>query len=168
MERIRIRTAAAGAVVELVIVGMLVAFSGGFGNWGVQQWDAASIERMGTWFVVWGAIAWLIAAFVGGYVAAMLQRPESERDGALLGFLSGAFASFGATIFGAALLFVAISTGMATRDLGFAIDARMLPLAIGDLLALLAAMLGGLYGVRSEARVRARVTVRMESREVRS
>ena len=154
--RVSIRAVVAGAVVELVILGLLLALAGGLGLFTIRPLTPALLDDLGAGLAVWVGLAWVIAALAGGFVAAAVGRAASQRDGVFHGLLSWAVACLVAGVGVCTWFMAAIATGLATPDVASAIGAGgMLAFFFGDLIAGGAALIGGALGARSEARSRA-------------
>ncbi len=152
--RISVRAVAAGAIVELVAIGLLLMLAGGLGLWSMGPVDAAWASELGAGLGLFAGVAWVGAAFLGGYIAAVIARATARRDGLLHGLMSWAVACSAAAVLGCTWFMAAVVIGMAKVDLASAFgDRLMLGLFAGDLLALAGALAGGVVGARAEARL---------------
>lgn len=101
-----------GAIFAGVIVGLaiellltLLGVAAGLSVVNVNQANAGMPSNAPLWATVWNGVTMLIAAFVGGYVAARMSGLHRKTDGALHGFVAwGAttllFAALASTAFG--------------------------------------------------------------------
>jgi len=152
--RISLRAAIAGAVIELVAIGLLLMLAGGLGLWSMGAVDAAVMGELGVGVALFAGAAWVGAAFLGGYIAAVIARATDRRDGLLHGLMSWAIACSAAAVLGCTWFMAAVSIGLVEVDLMSAFgDRLMLGFFAGDVLALAAAMAGGVIGARAEARL---------------
>ena len=144
----------AGAISELVAIGLLLMLAGGLGLWSMGAVDAVKAGELGVGLALFAGAAWVGAAFLGGYIAAVIARATDRRDGLLHGLMSWAIACSTAAVLGCTWFMAAVSIGLAKVDLASAFGGRlMLGFFIGDLLALAGAMAGGVVGARAEARL---------------
>jgi hypothetical protein len=126
--------------------------AGGLGLWRLGIFNAAALSKMNLGLAVWAGIALILAAFVGGYIAAIASRSLTVEDGLLHGLLAWATACFTAAILACTWMMTALATGIASLDVVNAMDNRMmLAFFVADALALGAALLGGRFGARQEA-----------------
>jgi hypothetical protein len=149
--RFSVRAVAGGAIVELVGLSLLMMLAGGLGlRPGIL--NAAALSKMSLGLAVWTAISLILAAFVGGYVAAIASRSLTIEDGLLHGLLAWATACLTGAILACTWMMTALATGVANLDVVNAMDNRMmLAFFVADALALGAALLGGRSGARQEA-----------------
>ena len=148
--RISVRAVVAGALVQLALVGLLMALARGFG------WRFGSAERqLGAELAVYSIAVWLVCAFIGGYTAAVVSRSAERRDGVAHGLVTWAIAVLAAMIAGRLWLALALAVKLVEVDTIRAFDAPRVMLAffLADALALIAAIAGGIAGSRAERRV---------------
>ena len=145
--RISVRAVVAGALVELALLGLLMAFARSVG-----LWFGAAEHQLGAGFAVYVVAAWAVSALVAGYTAASVSRSVERRDGIAHGVVTWATAVLGATI--AARLWIVLALAVKLVDIATvrAFDAPRLMLAffLADALALIAAVIGGIAGSRTE------------------
>ena len=152
--RVSMRAVIAGAIVTLVVIGLLLMLAGGLGLWSMGRIDAAMISHLGGGFALFAGVAWVGAAFVGGYSAAVIARATNRRDGVLHGLMIWAGACAAAVVLACIWFMSAVSLELASVDVASAMGGRMmLAFVAGDLLALAAGLAGGVMGARAEARL---------------
>jgi len=141
-----------GAIVELVCVSVLAMLAGGVGLWRPGILDAAAMSNAGSLLALWLGPSLVIAGFLGGFIAAVASRSISAEDGLLHGLLAWATACITAAVLGCTWFMTALATGVAKLEVVNAMDNRMmLAFVVADTLALIAALIGGLWGARQEA-----------------
>jgi hypothetical protein len=150
--RIGARAVGAGAIVTLTLAGVLMLLGGGFGLMPSGPITAESLHHMGAGVGLWSGISWVIAAYVGGYLASVISRSMSRRDGALHGVVTWAVASTFTGFLAWARIIAALAVGLVTTD---AVEAMRSPAMFLGLfffcaLSLFAALFGGVAGARSE------------------
>src|SRR4051812_1937544 len=89
----------AGAVAAVGLWMLLYAFGLAIGASTLNVQDAGSAKATGIFTGVWGAVAPLIALFVGGIVAGRGAGVDRRGDGALHGFVTWALAAIGGGVF---------------------------------------------------------------------
>ena len=152
--RLSVRAVLGGAIVELVTIGLLLMLAGGVGLWPMGSLDAAKMSEIGAGFAVFAGAAWIAAAFLGGYIAAVISRATDRRDGALHGLMSWAIACATGAVLACTWFMAALAVDLVNIDLASAMGGRiMIAFFIGDLLALTGAVAGGIAGARAEARL---------------
>ncbi len=152
--RISVRAVLAGAVVQLVAIGLLLMLAGGIGLWPMGPLSAEKLAGVSAGLALFGGVAWVIAASLGGYLATVVSGSTDRRDGILQGVMSWSTACAAAAVLGCAWFMSAIAADLASPDLASAINPRlMLAFFVGDLLALAGAITGGIAGARAEARL---------------
>ena len=152
--RVSVRAVVGGAIVELVAVGLLLMLAGGLGLWSMRAIDAGQVSELGAGFALFAGAAWVAAASLGGYVAAVIARATDRRDGLLHGLMSWAIACSTAALLACTWFMAALAVDLAKVDLASALGGRhMLAFVVGDLLALAGALAGGVAGARAEARL---------------
>ena len=152
--RVRAGAVVGGAVVELVTIGLLLMLAGGLGLWPMGSLDSAKMTEISAGFAVFAGAAWIAAAFLGGYIAAVSSRATDRRDGALHGLMSWAIACATGAVLVCTWFMAALAVDLVNIDLASAMSGRiMIAFFIGDLLALTAALAGGVVGARAEARL---------------
>jgi hypothetical protein len=150
--RFSARAVVGGAIVELVGFSLLMMLAGGLGLWRLGILNAAAVSKMNLDLAAWAGMALILAAFVGGYVAAIASRSLTVEDGLLHGLLVWATACLTGAILACTWMMTALATGIANLDAVNAMDNRMmLAFFVADALALGAALLGGRLGARQEA-----------------
>ncbi|HTR49990.1 MAG TPA: hypothetical protein VMJ10_04725 [Kofleriaceae bacterium] len=145
--RISIRAVAAGALVGLALLALLMALARSFGSWlGFAE------RQLGAGFAVYGIAAWIVSALAGSYMAAVVSRSADRRDGIVHGIVTWATAVLGATI--AARLWIVLALAVKLVDVEtiqtFNAPRVMLAFFLADALALIAAIVGGIAGSRAE------------------
>ncbi len=153
--RISLRAVGAGTVVSLMLASLLMLLAGAVGLFPGGPYAADMIHRLNPVLGIWALVAWVIAAFFGGLLAAMIARSPTTRDGLLQGAVTWAtFMLLGAVLFWLRLM-VGFGLGLVTRDFLDALRGQSVSLAlfITYVLALGSSLLGGALGARSEARV---------------
>ena len=141
-----------GAIVELVCVSVLAMLAGGLGLWRPGILDAAAMSNSSSLLALWLGSSLIIAGFVGGFVASTASRSITTEDGFLHGLLTWAIACISASVLGCVWFMSALATGIAKLEVVNAMDNRMmLAFVVADTLALIAALIGGLWGARQEA-----------------
>ena len=152
--RLSVRAVLGGAIVELVTIGLLLMLAGGLGLWPMGSLDSAKMSEVGAGFAVFAGAAWIAAAFFGGYIASVISRAADRRDGALHGLMSWAIACATGAVLACTWFMAALAVDLVNIDLASAMGGRiMIAFFIGDLLALTAALAGGVVGARAEARL---------------
>ena len=152
--RIRVRAVLAGAIVELVALGLLLMLAGGLGLWSMGPLDSHAVEGIGAGLAIFTGAAWIVAAFAGGYLAAVIARTTDRRDGVLHGVTTWAIACASAAVLACLWFMAAVATDLASVDAVTAIGpGLMLAFVVGDLLGLAGAVSGGIAGARAEARL---------------
>jgi hypothetical protein len=150
--RFSARAVVGGAIVELVGFSLLMMLAGGLGLWRLGILNAAAFSKMSPGLGAWAGIALILAAFVGGYVAAIASRSLTPEDGLLHGLLAWATACITGAVLACTWMMTALATGLANVDIVNAMDNRMmLAFFVADALALGAALIGGTFGARQEA-----------------
>ena len=146
--RISVRAVIAGALVEMALIGLLLMLAGSFGWWPLFG------ERLelGAPFAVFAIAAWVASAFAGGYAAAVISRSVEGRDGIVHGLVTWATACVSATIAARIYVVLALAVKLVELDTIRAFDAPRIMAAffLADALALIAAIVGGIAGSRSE------------------
>jgi len=151
--RFSARAVIGGAIVEVVGLSLLMMLAGGLGLWRPGILNAAALSKMSLGLTIWACIALILAAFVGGFVAAIASRSLTVEDGLLHGFLAWATACLTGAILACTWMMTALATGIANLDVVSAMDNRMmLALFVADTLALGAALLGGRFGAQQGTR----------------
>ena len=152
--RLSARAVVAGAIVELVLVSLLLTLAAGLGLWSIAPLTAEGIRGLGAGFALWSGISWVLAAFLGGFVAAAVSRSTHRRDGLLHGLVSWAAACLTAAVLLCTWFMAALAVELVTPEVASAMGSGGMLVAffLGDLLALLGALAGGLLGARSEAK----------------
>ncbi len=149
--RFSARAVIGGGVVELVGFSLLMMLAGGVGLWRPGILNAGALSGASSGLALWAAVSLIMAAFVGGFVAAVASRSTTAEDGLLHGLLSWATACITGAVLGCVWLMAALATGIATLDIVGAMDNRMmLAFFFADTLALAAALAGGTWGARQE------------------
>ncbi len=150
--RFSARAVVGGAIVELVGLSLLMMLAGGVGLWRLGILNAAALSAAGSGLAVWSGVSLILAAFLGGFVAAVASRSSTAEDGLLHGLLAWATACITGAILACTWFMAALATGVAKLDVVNAMDNRMmLAFFIADTLALVAALIGGTWGARQEA-----------------
>jgi hypothetical protein len=165
--RISVRALFVGSTVTLVVLGLLLALGGALGLLpSSSALDAQSVRDAGAGLVAWAALSWIVAASIGGFVSAVTARATDRRDGLLHGLATWATACAVAGVASCAWFMSATSTGLASRDLASVFWTRGTfgSFFVADLLALIAALVGGSLGVRSENRISGGAEVKPEER----
>ncbi|MCZ7681570.1 MAG: hypothetical protein M5U28_23340 [Sandaracinaceae bacterium] len=105
-----------GAIVTLAVATVLTYLAGGFGLMSFDTLSAEALRPKAVGLGVWMAIAWVVAAGVGGFVAGLGAQASHRTSGAVHGFVSWALACVvgGALLAGAFL--IAIPVGLASVD----------------------------------------------------
>lgn len=105
-----------GAIVTLAVATVLMYLAGGFGLMSFDTVNAEALRPKAVGLGVWMAIAWVVAAGVGGFVAGLGAQASHRTSGAVHGFLSWALACVvgGALLVGAYM--IAIPIGLASVD----------------------------------------------------
>ena len=153
--RISGRAVMIGSTLAVVLLPLFVALGGGFGLLPIgPQIDAESVRQAGGGLVVWAALSWAAASFLGAFLSAVGARATVRRDGLLHGIATWAVACAAAGLLSCIWLMSAISMELVDRDLIRAFWSRgaFWSYVIADVLALIAAVVGGLLGARSEDR----------------
>lgn len=157
--RLSFRAIVSGAIFELSVFAVLMVLGAGLGAWqypGIL--DAEAVQNVGGGFYVCVTASLAIAAFGGGFLASVAGRSSTARDGILHGVVTWATACFSGAILGCIWFMSALSVGLATSDVAapLAASAPMIGFFIADALAFAAALVGGLFGARSEVKDAAR------------
>jgi len=141
-----------GAIVELVCFSVLAMLGGGLRLWRPGILDAAAMSNASSLLALWLGMSLIIAGFVGGFVASAASRSSSAEDGLLHGLLTWATACISAAVLACTWFMSALATGIAKLEVVSAMDNRMmLAFVVADTLALVAALVGGLWGAWQEA-----------------
>jgi len=151
--RISARAVAAGAVLALAALALLMTLGGAFGLWTMGPLDAEAVQNLKPGFYVWVAIAWIVSVFLGGLVASVVSRASSQRNGVLHGLITWATACLTGAVLLCMWFAAALAVNAASIDALGAMGRGMLAaFSVADALAVGAAILGGLLGARSEAK----------------
>lgn len=146
------RAVVGGAIVELAGVSLLMMLAGGVGLWRPGILNATALSGAGSGLAIWAGGSLIIAAFMGGFVAAVASRSVTAEDGLLNGLLAWATACLTGAVLACTWLMTALATGIAKLDVVTAMDnSMMLAFFAADTLALIAAVIGGIWGARQEA-----------------
>jgi hypothetical protein len=141
--RLSARAILAGVFLALASMRVLMALGGGLGLWRFRP--GMTPHDFGVGFWVCAFIAWAVSLFFGGLLAAIAGRCRLRRDGIVQGVTTWAVATVVARI----------AVVLVSRILGFAPITSAVGLFWGmffiEVIALVAAVLGALAGVRSEA-----------------
>lgn len=153
--RLSFRAIVSGAIFELAVFSALMVLGAGLGVWqfpGIL--DAEAVRNAGGGVYVWGTASLAIAAFGGGFLASVAGRSPSARDGILHGVVTWATACFSGAILSCVWFMSALKVGLATTDVSTVLmaSATMSGFFIADALAFGAALVGGLFGARSEVK----------------
>ena len=153
------RAVISGALVTLAVTTVLTFLAGGFGLMSIGVISAENLREVGPGLGIWIGIAWIIAATVGGYVAALGAGSPMRLDGMLNGFIAWAIACVVGGSLAIAGYLLAIPVGVATADAITAINsvAAHWGFFLADGLAAVGALVGGALGARWEAKVEHRV-----------
>ncbi len=150
--RFSARAVVGGAIVELVGISLLMMLAGGLGLWRPGILNAAALSNASSGLALWAAVSLIIAAFFGGFIAALASRSTTAEDGLLHGLLAWAAACITGAVLACTWMMTALATGIAKLDVVNAMDNRMmLVFFAADTLALAAALIGGAWGARQEA-----------------
>jgi hypothetical protein len=148
--RISVRAVVAGALVQLALIGLLMALARGMGwRFGFAE------QQLGAKLAVYGIAVWVVSAFIGGYTAAVVSRSADRRDGLAHGLVTWAIAILAAMIAARVWMVLALAVHLAEVDTFQAFDTPrvMLAFVLADALALIAAIAGGIAGSRAERRL---------------
>ena len=143
--RISVRAIGAGVVSSFALMILFMALGGAFG---LGRFDLTDLSRMSGGFWIWVSAAWIVSLYCAAYVAAIVGRSTTDRDGMLYGFVTWA----SACVSGCAVLAIAsgrIFAGMYSMQSS---QGMLWGTVIADALALSAAILGGWNGASSEAK----------------
>lgn len=152
--RVSVGAVVAGALVELVTLGLLLMLSGGLGLWSMRPLDAALVRELGVGLGLFVGASWIASACVGGYTASVIARATHRRDGILHGMLSWAIACATAAVLLCVWFMSALAADLANVDVVSAMDGPfMFAFVVGDVLALAGALAGGVAGARAESRL---------------
>lgn len=152
--RIAARAVIAGVLFALATLTVLMAVAGGLGLWSAGVLDARALARLGAGFAAWAAIALVLSAFCGGFVAAVVSRSHDRRDGLLHGLVTWAAICMTAAVLLCTWFMAALAVGLADADVVGAMDrpGMFWAFVLADLLALGAALAGGRLGASSEGK----------------
>ena len=141
--RLSVRAVIAGSLATLSMMILLFSLAGGVGLWSFGL-SRVSTQDIGFWMCAFGA--WILSLFISSYVTAFASRSATGRNGALHGFVLWASSSF------LAWAVATMSTERYFLDLIENLTPQMLlAFFAGDLLALGAALSGGLMAAAYEA-----------------
>jgi hypothetical protein len=146
--RVGFGSVCAGVVVALAFSAMLVALGAALAGSTIGL-DPETLVANRTGVGVWLGVALALGAFLGGRSAAVSARLMVRRDGALAGMVT-----WGLLV----ILVVALAAAWSAAAPGIAARVAARPLELlwaifaGQLITLLAAVLGGVAGARAEAR----------------
>jgi hypothetical protein len=118
---------------------VLMSLAGGFGLW---EFNLHQLSDLGTGFWVWALTSWVICVYAGGFLASTISRFTDRRDGVIQGVVIWAAACV------SGCLFLAYTTQTAEHVMS---RGMLWGGFLGDSLALVAAILGGIAGSNSEA-----------------
>jgi hypothetical protein len=119
---------------------LLMTLAGALGLW---EFNLRQMTDLGTGFWVWGLVSWVVSVFVGAFLSSVSSRSVDRRDGVIHGAVTWA----AACVLGCLFLSYSMQGAEHVMSRGMLLGAFL-----GDLLALSAAILGGLLGSRSEVR----------------
>lgn len=141
--RLSFRAIVAGSLSTFALMMLFLTLGGGLGLWNL---DLSELPRQGAGFWIWAFASWIVSLFISSYVAASASRSVKDRDGALHGFIIWA----ASCVLGCALL--AVTTGKIFGGLPGNVTSPMIfAVFVGDLIALGAALFGGIKGASYES-----------------
>jgi hypothetical protein len=152
--RVSARAVTSGVAITLAVGTMLMLFAGVFGLLPTGNFDAESMRRLGAGFGVWTLVSWILAAFVGAWLAAVIGRSKERRDGLLHGVVTWALTMLAGGLLVWTRLIVALAVGLVTREMLMAMRTNGLyvGLFLAYVLTLVASLAGGAFGARVESR----------------
>lgn len=149
--RVSIRAIASGVLVTFSAMLLLMLLAGGMGVWG---FDLSKIPQMGAVFWAWSFISWGLSLYASGYIVAIVSRSANQFDGIVHGILVWATSCFLGSIF--LLVFAGNLLANLPENLASPI---LWGFFVADLTALGTAVVGGVNGATSEAKIEAQEEV---------
>jgi hypothetical protein len=137
---------------------LFMTLAGGFNLW---NFNLMKLSDLGMMFWMWTFFSWIISNYLSGYVAAKISKATKSGDGALHGLVIWASACVVGT------LSVGVVTGTIFNGILIPISSSTMLLGafIGDSIGLLAALIGGVNGAKSELRLFERLERRLAERK---
>ena len=142
--RISVRAVAAGSMVALSFMFLSLSLIAALGIW---NYNLNELSNVGTSFWISTTIAWSISLYLGGFVASLSTRPQNTTEGAL-NAIAACCASY--LLFGTGFLFFA-PTALESLLMS-ATPQFFLRAFLGDALAFIVGVYGGVVGVHFENR----------------
>lgn len=143
--RLSARAIVAGTISVYAVMILFMALAGALGLW---RFEFAELPQAGAGFWIFAFLAWIVSLYISGYVAAIIGRAVNARDGAVHGFITWG----SACVFGCGLLTLIAGRVFGGMLIEFTVGMYW-GVFIGDLLAVGAAIYGGVRASRIEAKV---------------
>lgn len=123
--RLSLRAVAAGSVIELVTLSLLMVLGGGLGLWSTGVLDGDAVRNASSGLAIWAGAALVVSALTGAWVAAIASRSQTRRNGLLHGLVTWATACFAAGLLACTWFMAALAVDTATIDAAEAIASQL-------------------------------------------
>lgn len=143
--RLSARAVTAGVFSTFALMILFMSLAGGLGLW---RFDLFELPQLGTGFWILAFAGWIVSIFASSYIASVVGRAKSPWQGALYGFITWSVAC----VLGCLLLAIAAGKIFGGILSGETTPAMLWGMFIGDVLAIGAAVLGGIQGAYCEAK----------------